>query len=55
MLIEYYGPEYFINKDGSPKISGIFEGNFVNGQKKGQFKEFMDTGSKGIWKKRVYK
>ena len=54
-LIEYYGPEYFINKDGSPKISGIFEGNFVNGQKKGQFKEFMDTGSKGIWKKRVYK
>ena len=54
-LIEYYGPEYFINKDGSPKISGIFEGNFVNGEKKGQFKEFMDTGSKGVWKKKVYK
>lgn len=54
-LIEYYGPEYFINKDGSPKTSGIYEGNFVNGKKKGLFKEFMDVGSKGVWKKRVYK
>ena len=54
-LIEYYGPEYFINKDGSPKISGIFEGNFLNSEKKGVFKEFMDLGGEGVWKKKNYK
>jgi len=54
-LTEYYGPEYFINKNGGPKISGIFEGNFVNGKKVGEFKEFMDLGGKGVWKKTFYK
>lgn len=54
-LIEYYGPDYFVNKDGSPKISAIFEGNFVSGKKKGMFKEFTDEGSKGVWGKKIYK
>ena len=58
-LIEFYEPENFINKfinkDGSPKICQIYEGMFVNGEKKGEFKEFMDVGGKGIWKKKIYK
>jgi hypothetical protein len=55
ILVEYYGPEYFINKDGSPKISGMFQGIFLNGKKEGKFRESGAEGDKNIWKKTFYK
>jgi hypothetical protein len=55
LLVEYYGPEYFINKDGSPKISSMFKGIFLNGKKEGKFQESMNVGNKDVWKTTFYK
>ena len=43
-LIEYHGPEFFTNKDGTPKISDKYIGNFKQGEKKGKFKVYFFSG-----------
>ena len=43
-FIEYHGPEYFTNKDGTPKISEKFIGNFKQGKKRGKFKVYYFSG-----------
>ena len=46
-FIEYAGPEYFTNKDGTPKISEKYIGNFKQGKKKGKFKVYHFSGNEG--------
>ena len=43
-FIEYAGPEYFTNKDDTPKISEKYIGNFKQGEKKGKFKVYHFSG-----------
>mgnify|MGYP003729729961 CR=1 FL=1 len=43
-LIEYYGPEWFVNYDGTPKIMKHNIGNFKKGKMEGKFKMYEDTG-----------
>jgi hypothetical protein len=58
-LIEYHGPDYFINNDGSPKVFSISIGNFTVGKKNGEFKEYMDLEESDhkekTWMKKYYK
>ena len=43
-FIEYHGPEYLINKDGSAKPLCKYIGKFVEGKKEGKFKVYNDMG-----------
>lgn len=43
-FIEYHGPEFFINRDGTAKPSNKYIGNFIKGKKEGKFKVYMDMG-----------
>ena len=58
-LIVYHGPDYFINYDGSPKVFSISIGNFTDGKKNGEFKEYMDLETSDhkekTWMKKYYK
>jgi hypothetical protein len=58
-LIVYHGPDYFINHDGSPKVFSISIGNFTDGKKNGEFKEYMDLEESDhkekTWMKKYYK
>ncbi len=42
-LIEYYGPEWFTNYDGTPKIMSHYIGNFKKGKREGKFKTYTHT------------
>jgi len=58
-LIEYHGPDYFLNNDGSPKVYSISQGFFIDGNKNGEFKEYSDLGEvdypEKTWVKIYYK
>jgi hypothetical protein len=43
-FIEYHGPEYLINKDGSAKPLYKYIGKFVEGKKEGKFQVYNDMG-----------
>ena len=55
--IEYYEPEYFVNRDGTPKIMNRYIGNFSNGKKEGKFKvyEHMGDDDENNWSTIYYK
>ena len=41
-FIEYYGPEYLLNKDGTAKPMNKYKGNFLKGKKEGMFEVYQD-------------
>ena len=43
-FIEYYGPEYLLNKDGTAKPMNKYKGNFLKGKKEGMFEVYQDLG-----------
>ena len=44
-FIEYHGPEFLINKDGSAKPLSKYIGKFVKGKKEGKFRVYNDYGN----------
>ena len=58
-LIVYHGPDYFLNNDGGPKVFSKSIGNFTDGKKNGEFKEYSDLGEvdypEKTWVKIYYK
>ena len=43
-FIEYYEPEYFINRDGTAKPMNKYKGNFIKGKKEGKFEVYEHMG-----------
>ena len=43
-FIEYYEPEYFINRDGTAKPVNKYKGNFIKGKKEGKFEVYEHMG-----------
>ena len=55
-IIEYCGPEWGTNSDGTPKIIKHNIGNFKKGKMEGKFKMYEDTsGDKDEWEVVFYK
>ena len=50
-LIEYYGPEWFTNYDGTPKIMSHYIGNFKKGKKEGKFTTYENDEWKDVFYK----
>ena len=44
-FIEYHGPEFLLNKDGSAKPLSKYIGKFVKGKKEGRFRVYNDYGN----------
>ena len=55
--IEYHEPEYFVNRDGTPKVMNRYIGNFKNGRKEGKFKVYQHMGddNENNWRTEYFK
>tara|TARA_A100001011_G_scaffold317241_1_gene336531 strand:- start:178 stop:642 length:465 start_codon:yes stop_codon:yes gene_type:complete len=58
-FIEYYEPEYFINRDGTAKPMNKYKGNFIKGKKEGKFEVYEHMGEHdekpSDWTKKKFK
>ena len=58
-FIEYYEPEYFINRDGTAKPVNKYRGNFIKGKKEGKFEVYEHMGEHdekpSDWTKQTFK